>query len=808
MKNQIVPKHKGYGRAIKQSQQPLWLFVLFFWAIGFGPAIAQKAHVSGTVQTSQGKPVPYASVAVYGSNLQRPLTGETSDSTGNFSLAIEPGSYTLKITFLSFKPYQKHLALYAGERKSLGIIQLEPTTKSMQDIVVQGKRSQMELTFEKRTFQVGKDITSIGGSALDVLNNVPSLTTNFSGTISLRGSGSVRILINGKPSSIYQNGSKALQSLSADMIKEVQVITNPSAKYSAEGSVGIINIVLKKKQHHGFHGSAGFMQRHPEATQLSTNLNYRTGNINWFFNGSIAHAEDPAHNRTYQRYNSSDTSYVYRAFNNGNETDYHGDFKLGADVHLPANQTLTASDTWHFENKTDYWNGAYLDSTFNGLFLDQIDRHNRIGGGEAKYEASLDYENLLGGNHHKLTANAEYSYSNHKELPHIREVNMQNPSDTLYHRINDIGKGHNLRFNVNFVHPMADSGKVELGLRSTYEWQDDNYTIQERKNSGNWQSLSAFNNNYTSYKNTNAAYATLSSYWGSSVSYQLGIRAEQYHIQTTLDATGKASRQTYLNLFPSAFLTYKFNDQRSIQLSYSRRITRPYSRLLLPTTSYSDSRSRFTGNPELKPEYANSYEAEFLQYWDTGSLLTSVYYRHRTGVIRDITKLDNQGIMRTTPFNLSKEDAWGIELTAEKDFTDYFTLSGSANLFRSNSKGMYQGELYQTSTNRLTSRLQVQWKILSSLKFQTSIRYNGPAQTIQGRRSATAFINAALSKDFWDGDATVSINSEDILNTRREEFTITNPNYFSRQKFWEPSGIRLNFTYRINQKKEDKEEED
>ncbi|HKK46254.1 MAG TPA: outer membrane beta-barrel family protein [Balneolaceae bacterium] len=805
MENQIVPGNKEYIQIVDRTRKLLFLLGLFLFGMGFNPAFAQKAQISGIIKTNKGEAVPYASVALYDSTRQLPVTGEASDSTGHFSLSVEPGSYTLKISFLSFKPYRRQLILHAGEQRSLGVIRLEPAIQSMQNVVVQGQRTQMELTFEKRTFRVGKDITSLGGSALDVLNNVPSLTTDFNGTISLRGSSSVRILVNGKPSSIYQNGSKALQSLSADMIKEVQVITNPSAKYSAEGSAGIINIVLKKKQHHGFHGSVGFMQRHPEATQLSSNLNYRTDNINWFFNGSVAHAEDPAHNRTYQRYNTADTSYVYRAFNNGNETDYHGDFKLGADVHLPAKQTLTVSDTWHFENKADYWNGAYLDSTFSGVFLDRIDRHNRIGGGEGENETSLEYKNPLGGDHHRLTADAEYSYSNHKELPHIREVNLQNPSDTLFHQINDTGKGHNLRFNAAYVHPVADSGKVELGLRSSYNWLDNNYTARERQNSGGWQTLTAFNNNYASYENTNSAYATLSSYWAS-LSYQLGLRVEQYHIQTALDATGKTSRQTYLNLFPSAFLTYKFNDQRSLQLSYSRRISRPYARLLLPTTSYSDSRSRFTGNPGLKPEYANSYEAEFLQYWDTGSLLSSVYYRHRTGVIRDITKLDNQGIMRTTPFNLSREDAWGIELTAEKDVTDHLTLTGSANLFRSSSKGIYQGELYQTSTNRLTSRLQLHWEIPSSIKFQTSIRYNGPANTIQGHRSATAFVNAALSKDFWDGNATVSINSEDLLNTRREESTITNPDYFSRQKFWEPSGIRLNFTYRINQKKGDGED--
>jgi len=765
-------------------------------------AIAQEAQISGTVKATKGKALPYASVAVYDSatSQQQPITGTASDSSGHFSINLPPGNYTLKITFLSFKPYLRNVTLGTGESKSLGVIHLSSTKQSMREMEVKGKRSQMELSFSKRVFQVGQDITAIGGSALDVLNNVPSLTTDFKGNVSLRGSNSVRILINGKPSSIYKNGSRALQSLSADMIKEVQVITNPSAKYSAEGSAGIINIILKKKQHHGFHGSASFMQRHPEATQLSTNLNYRSGIINWFFNGSVAHAEDPAHSRTFQRYSSADTSYIYRAFNNGNETDYHGNFKFGADLHLPGGQILTASTLWHFENKNDYWHGAYIDSTFSGTFMDRIARHNHIGGGESSDETTLNYKNPLGGKNHKLTASVKYGFHNHKELPHIREVNLQQISDTLYHNITNSDNGHFLRVNAEFVYPVADSGKVDMGVRSSHVWQANNYVTRQRQNQGPWQTLPAYSNNYNFYTYTNAAYVTLSSYW-KALSYQLGLRAEQYHIRTYLDANSRKSKQTYLNLFPSLFLTYKFNSQQSLQISYSRRISRPGARLLLPTTSYSDSRSRFTGNPSLKPEYANAFETEFLQYWNTGSLLTSVYYRHRTGVIRRIQHLNNQGIMQTTPFNLSKEEAWGIEINAEKDVTDNLSLSGSANLYRSNSEGVYQGTKYHTSTNRLTSQFQIKWQIWEGVKFQTSIRYDGPAKTIQGHRSSTTFVNAAISKKLFNGNATVSLNSEDLFNTRREEHTINNPNYFSRQKYWEPSGIRLNFTYRINPKK-------
>ncbi|MEJ2051289.1 MAG: TonB-dependent receptor, partial [Calditrichota bacterium] len=310
--------------------------------------------ITGTVLDSTTQiPMQYANLVVYRQGDSVQVGGATSGKDGRFRVTGLPaGRYFLEASFVGYKKQQIDNIRIAPPEMSVnvGTIMLAITALNSSGVVVEGQRSQMELSFEKRVFQVGSDITSMGGSVLDLLNNVPSLQADFKGNISLRGSNAVRVLINGKPSRIYQNGSLALQNLPADMIKEIQVITNPSAKYAAEGSAGIINIILKKKQAHGFHGNVGIMQRRPEASQVSTNLNYRSGKINWFFNGGGAYAADPAYHRMYQRFHSADTSYIYHAYNDGNETDYHGDFQLGTDVHFTPKQTLTASTMWHFEN--------------------------------------------------------------------------------------------------------------------------------------------------------------------------------------------------------------------------------------------------------------------------------------------------------------------------------------------------------------------------------------------------------------------------------------------------------------------------
>jgi len=760
------------------------------------PATAQDARITGTVTADGGGAIPQASITLFDSAGVAPVARGVADSAGQFALAVAPGRYTLEIRAILFRPIRRMITLHPGRTLGLGMIVLEPVAITLPGVVVQGTPSQIHLSFEKRVFRVGRDIIATGGSVLDLLNNVPSLTTDFRGNVSLRGSTAVRLLINGKPSPIFKNGSRALQSLPADMIAEVQVITNPSAKHEAEGNAGIINIILKKKQDHGFNGTFGVLRRQPPSTAVSANMNYRSGKVNWFLNGSIAHAADPSHSRTYQRFDGPDTAYVYRGVNDGSETDYDGDVTTGVDWHLTSQQVLTASAIWHFENKRDKWRGAYVDSTLTGAFLDQIVRADTIGGGERGIQASLDYERHFGTDAHKLTASAMFDRATSAELPQIIDASLQQPYDTVYHSVDDRRASHGMRVRVDYVRPLPDSGKVQAGVRADFDWQNNTYTVQQRSNGGAWIDLPAFNSNFSVSDYTYSGYATLSSRLGS-LSYQFGVRGERYHIRTRLAATGAVTQQTYTDLFPSAFLTYAFNQRQSIQVSYSRRISRPDPRELLPTTDYSASRNRFTGNDALAPEYGDSYEGDMLHSWGSGSLLAGVYYRHRTGVIQEISQLDRNGVLRTTPFNLATANSWGVELTIEEELGGAVKLSLGANLFREKSRGTYEGTPYQAVTNRLTSRIQAEWQVAKGFRWRTAVRYYGPAETIQGHRAGTAFVNMAIAKDFLDGKMTASLSSEDLFGTRRDLYSIVEPTSFSRQRQWEPTGVMLQITYRI-----------
>jgi len=757
-----------------------------------------EALVRGTVYNQQDQTVPDASVALYDPAEDDLITGASSDSTGRFAIDVSPGSYLLEVSYISYQDYSETIELSPGETEDLGEITLRPTAEEMQQVVVEGERSHMEMSFDKRSFQVGSDLTSLGGTALDVLNNVPSVSTDIDGNISLRGNESVRVLINGKPSSMVSDNVDAMSSIPASMIKEVEIITNPSAQFSAEGSAGIINIILKKNRNLGFNGSVSAGTGFPRDHELSTNLNYRTDNVNWFFGGGVDYRRDPEEGRSFQRFSSQDTSYMYRETTDATESEIDANLRFGADIFLSENERLTADTYLELEDGRNDEDITYTDMSLGGDVLQRIRRDDNQDEGEKEFEFNLDYENRIAGDDHKLTAEASFDMGSETERSRLMETVTEGSADPLRQRTRNTEEEMDLRVEADYVRPLGGKSRLEAGVRTTFEQMDNSYRADELRN-GSWQPLQqAFNDNFLYYENVNAAYATFGTEFGS-FSAKVGLRAENTVIRTELKRTGDVSNQNYLDLFPSIFFNYEFDEQQSVQVSYSRRLSRPWSRMLLPFSDYSDSRSRFTGNPELEPEYSNSYEAGYLYYWGSGSLLTSFYYRHRTGVIERITTLDSEGITRIFPINLATEQAWGIELSGDQEIGNALTLTANANLFRSDSEGSYRGQTLTSEARILQGRLRVRWEITGQWNLQTSMRYEGPRSTTQGRREGMTMIDSGISRSLFDGRATVAFNVRDLLDSQNFEATINNPNYYSERQFsWSSRSFTLNFTYHFN----------
>lgn len=766
-----------------------------------------SAEISGTVEDADGLPVPNATIAIYNQAETEIITGTSSEEDGNFTLSVSPGSYVLQVSYVSYRTYRTNLDLSSGENVGLETIALQSQEAMMDEVIVEGEQSYMQMNFDSRSFNVGEDITSLGGSALDVLDNVPSITVDYEGNVALRGNSGVQVLINGRPSSLVRNGTEALNSIPSNVIEEIEIITNPSARYSAEGTGGIINIKLVDDVTLGFNGSVQANTGYPQDHGLGANLNYHRDNINWFGNFEIEYGNDPGSGSTFQSF-SGDTTYAYRETSESEETEREGSAYFGADFFLPANQVLTLSSRISIENEeedsdvryTDYdpsEPGVYRSVYDSWDIMQRVNRNDVQENRENDFDVRLQYENRFEGSDHRLTADADFEFGQQDENSNLIQQIEAGTGNPLNQRTFSDEVYREMRFDTDYERPLGNNGRLEAGMRLNFDWMDNDYSIEEQQN-GQWvvpDNNLGISDNFTFFENVNALYTTLSGETGK-FTYQAGVRAENTRIQTELDRTGEGSDQNYLDLFPSVFLSYTLNEKNSFQISYSRRIDRPWSRMLLPFTEISDTRNRRVGNPELKPEFGNSFELGYLRYWNTGSVLSSVYYRHRTEVIERVSTIDQQGITTTRPINLANENSWGIEFSADQELFNNLQLSGSLNIFQSDREGEYRDQLYTSSTGRVTGRLRIRWSFMDSWNFQSFLNYRSGQQTTQGNEDGSMFVGSGLSKELLNNRATLSLNVRDLFNSRQYDGEIINPNSYTDSNYqWSTRAFRLNFRY-------------
>ncbi len=778
---------------------------------GTQSAFAQEdsavGEVRGFIVDQSGETIPNASISLLNETETDTVAGEASNESGEFSIEYDPGTYVLIVSYISYAEFKTTVTLNSGEITDLEQITLTPEQPELDEVLVEGERSYMQMNFDSRSFNVGEDITSLGGSALDVLDNVPSITTDFEGNVSLRGNQGVQILINNRPSNLVRSGTDALSSIPASMIEEIEIITNPSSRYAAEGTAGIINIILVDNQELGFNGSIQSNVGYPQDHSVGANLNYFRNSINWFLNVDLEYEREPESGFTFQSVNS-DTSYAYSERSDVIEKEIEGDVYFGADIYLPYEQILTLSSRISIEDGeedrerlyTDYnmgTPGVYRYISDDWDIFRQTNRRDIEQAREYDYDVRLQYENRFDGDDHRLTVDADFEFGSEDENTRLFEVAEQEDSDFRNQRSFADEVYREFRMDADYERPIGDDARFETGMRLDFEWEKNNYRAEELV--GNtWVELEegvGVSDNFRYLENVNALYMNYSGGQGA-FTYQLGLRAENTRIETELEQTGEGGDQNYLNLFPSLFLSWSLNEKNSFQVSYSRRISRPRSWWLLPFTEINDARSRSVGNPNLSPEFGNSYELGYLRMWESGSLLSSIYYRYRTGVVERVSTIGQNGITTRRPINLATEKAWGIEFSADQDLFNDLQLSGSLNIYQSERDGEFEGDLYTSESESFTSRLRLRWQFLEGWNMQSYVFYRGARQTTQGRDGGSAFVGSGLSKDVFDGRGLLSLSIRDLFNSRQSDNEIINPtSYTNNQYSWSTRSFRLNFRY-------------
>ncbi len=785
------------------------LFVLIQTGSVQGFTDDDTGSISGKViDSSSNEPVEFATVSVYTSDSAL-VKGNITSEDGTFNIQVPDGKYYIDVQFISYQQQTvENVRITRESRKAdLGEIFLQLDTKIISEVTVTGEKSEMVIDLDKRTFNVGKDLGNAGKSATEILDNIPSVTVDLDGNVALRGSQSVQILVNGKPSGLISaDNPAALKSLQGSMIDKIEVVTNPSARYEAEGMSGIINIVLKKDQTEGINGSFEVSAGYPHDYRAGANVNFRRKKANYFLNYGASYRERPGEGIAYQHFMFPDTNYFTNVERNRLRTGWSHNLRGGADYFINSRNTLTAAAFVGFSdenNKTNIW---YRDLDQDGILQEVTWREDNEQELERNIEFSLDYTLKFDQEDRKLNVFVQYIEEGETEESDIREKSTTYygeaiNDDAILQRSLNKESQRDLLLQADYIHPFGEKGRFETGYRSEMRFINNPYSVEERNENGDWEFLEEFTNDFSYTENIHSVYAQAGNQFNK-WSVQLGLRSELSDVRTYLEQTDERNDRLYFDLFPTLHTAYQFNDINSIQLSYSRRINRPRFWYLNPFNNYTDARNIRTGNPNLNPEYTNSYELGYLMKKTKITLYAGGYFKNTDGIIERISEVDEEGITYIFPYNLSVQNSFGFETNISVDPFKWWTLSGDINAFRAITSGEYNGERLESDDYSWNGRLNSMMRFENDLNIQTTFYYRAPQKTTQGERLAYYMLNLGISKDILKGNGTLTLNIHDIFNTRKFRYNIDRPNLYSENEFrWSSRTVSLSFIYRLNQKK-------
>lgn len=783
----------------------------------------KKITISGKlVDKNTSQPLEYATVTVLNESTNKPVTGAITDMQGQFSLQVSPGNFIMKYEYLSFKTLLSPVKTFSND-SNVGIIGLVQDTKSLDEIVVRAERTTVDIKLDKKVYNVGKDIMVRGGTVSDVLDNVPSVSVDAEGTVSLRGNENVRILIDGKPSNMG-NINDALKLIPAESIDKVEVVTNPSARYDAEGGGGILNIILKKGKNQGINGTVVASVGDPKNTGLSANLNFKEKSSNFFTTIGYNDRNNPGNAKINQDKFNDDGSLRSTTYERRKNDRFGKGLNANFGMELLFDKTTSWTNALNFRTNEggNRENVLYYNYDGNRDYVNTIKRHNDLNSTSENVEYSSNFIKNFKKDGHKLTADISVSYNNDKDNSIINGTKVDDNSYISAEKTRKNDKQQRNLFQLDYVLPLGEKSRFEAGFRGNYVKTISDYQVQEKGNSPDnpYTNIERFTNIFQYNENVTAVYTQ----YGSKInkfSYLLGLRFEDSKIDINQLTNDIYNTKKYNNWFPSAFLTYEINDNSSISLNYSKRISRPRDRFINPFTSYTSNVNLFQGNPDINPAFTDAYDIGFLKKWEKVTLSSSLYFNHTTGSFESV-KLETGEIINdipqviTTFFNLGQNDRLGFEFTLNYNFKKWWKINSNFNFFSFKNTGSYtytsiNNEEITQSFNRnatswftrITSRITLPYKI----EWQTNATYIGSQKTGQGTNKGIAAANLAFSKDVLKDKGTISFNVNDVFNSRKriQETQLPTINSYSEMQ-WRIRAITFAFTYRFNKAKNERDQ--
>lgn len=759
--------------------------------------------VYGTVKEAEsGSAVPYAAVAVLSLRDSSLAGGGQTNEKGNFLIdELPPGRFILRITFVGFSnqfsaPFSINMQ---NAEVDAGVIRLQAQSQRLKEVEVSAERSEFINSIDRKVYNVEKNIVNTGGTVTDVLQNIPSVTVDMNGAVGLRGSENVTILIDGKPSGMLGGDRRAvLQQIPASAIEAIEVITNPSARYDADGMAGIINIRTKKDKMKGLNANVSAGIGTNNKYNFTVGGNNRSPRVNLYSNYTFRH-ETRTNNGFLDQFNYLPGRAPYSYHSNTAETDRNNVHtgRFGADMYLNkyntlgVNASLTARDEQ--EPEQIFYVFKYPDQTvFNEYFTNNFGKENNF-----NYDINTDYKKTWEGSKREWNSTAGFSTNDRNGFTSFDNSLFE--TGNFHYQISDNRSVYkNVTIQSDLIQPVKSSGKFEAGIKSTNRniHNDQKFFTLSPTFSG--YEFDRFRSDELRYnEQVAAAYSMYSGKW-KKLDFNVGLRAEQTFISIESVQSAASIDRDYLSFFPSAFLKYT-QQTNEFQFNYSRRINRPDARALNPFADFSDSLNIRRGNPQLNPEFIHSLELSYAKTLKSFNLTTTLYYRHTDDLISRFRNVDPiTGIATLMQVNFSSSDNYGLEAIARYSFEKAGSLMASFNIYQNVINGSNVQPELQTDATQWTARLNANLRFGPKTSFQLTGNYIAPIITVNGRIDGMSGVDAGIKQDVMGGKGALALNVTDIFWTRRFH-------YINRAEYFNSEGERrresriatLTFSYRF-----------
>lgn len=740
------------------------LFTLFSFSMN---AQINNIIITGTIIDNNSKaPVEFATVMITETATDNTITGTTTDETGSFELSSNTQNIAISVSFIGYETKTiTDFEVVNGEIR-LGEIILSQDGEMLDEVVVRAEKSTTEFKLDKRVFNVGQDLSSAGASALDVLTNVPSVNVNIEGQVSLRGSQGVQILINGKPSVLASEQGNALGTLTADMIEKVEVITNPSAKYEAEGTSGIINIVLKKEEKKGLNGAVSLNVGVPENHSVGVSLNRRTDKFNLFSQFGAGTRSLPRYGYTENNNLIQNTTLISDGVEYRNEQFYN--VVLGTDYHINEYNVMTLSGNFAYEVEDQPSERAFELYDAMGNLQSAWDRTEVTEAGNPKYQYEFQYKKEFPNDKdHFILFSALGNFFGKEQASEFMNVYaLGDASNNLQQRTSSDFQEAKYTFNLDYTNPVNEKVTIETGAQYVINDVGNDYSVSNLED-GEYVIDPTFTNNFIYEQDVLGVYAT-GAYEDQKFGLKFGLRAENTDLNTFLENTGERNNQNFTNLFPSFHTSYKITDGFSVQAGYSRRIFRPRLWDLNPFFNIRDQYNIRTGNPNLMPEFTDSYEITSIHIWEKVSVNFGVYYRYTTDVVESVTAY-NEGVSVVMPQNIGINQAVGLEFNGKLNPVKWYALNTDFNANYFNRQGQLNERNFDFGAYQYSIRLLNKIKLPADIEMEITGNYRSRVRSVQRVQKDQIFADFGLRKKILKGKLIVNLSVRDVFASRISE---------------------------------------